>query len=36
MEFEIQQCLSRPNEYTSLSKYLKKIEKSRIIVNAAT
>ncbi|EAQ84379.1 hypothetical protein CHGG_08393 [Chaetomium globosum CBS 148.51] len=35
MEFEIQQCLPRPDEFTSLSDYMKKIEKSRIIVNSA-
>ncbi|EAQ86812.1 hypothetical protein CHGG_08065 [Chaetomium globosum CBS 148.51] len=35
MEFEIQQCLPRPDEFASLSDYMKKIEKSRIIVNSA-
>ena len=35
MEFEIQQCLPRPDEYASLSEYLMKIERSQVIVNAA-
>jgi hypothetical protein len=35
MEHDIQQCLPRPGDCSTLFEYTKKVEKSRIIVNAA-
>jgi hypothetical protein len=35
MDFEIQQCLPRPDDFDNLTEYMRKIEKSRVLVNAA-